>query len=104
MPKTYTIEPPEERQREMSRDRKLDTIIDMLRGGGDHESSDGGAPEVTFEAEPEHLPVDPASNEPGGEEPEDEAGQGEGTENVSDQTKQEGGFRFPGRRRQAVGS
>lgn len=95
--RSYTIEPPQERQREMSRDRKLDRIIDLLTHH-DEPVEDEHAPEVSFEADPDSLPTEAGDEEP----PEDEAGQGEGTNNVSDQMQRGSGFRHPSARRHAV--
>ena len=97
----YTVEPPEPRKREMATDRKLDTIIDMLKGGDHGEGGDGGSPEVSFEPDPDALPTQAGDEED--EQGEDEAGQGEGTANVSDQNKtSERKFRFPSAKRRAV--
>lgn len=99
----YTIEPPVERQREMSRDRKLDTIIDMLRHHDDEpEGGDGDAPEVTFEPEASQLPTTPGDEEPEGEEGEGEgAGTGEGEANVATEID-ERRFRHPSAKRRAL--
>lgn len=98
MPEPYTIEPPPEKRREISRDRKLDQIIDLLTHRGDDDAGDSGAPEVSFEPDPSQLPTET------GDEPEesdaDDAGQGEGTANVAGQEKRR--FRFPGAIRQGT--
>lgn len=95
----YTIEPPPERKREMTRDSKLDKILDILTTG-DHPtpSGDGSAPEVSFEPDPEQLPT--ATGEEGDEE-EEPSENGEGTANVAQPTN-ERKFRFPSARRHAV--
>lgn len=97
MPEPYTIEPPVERQRELTRDRKLDRIIDLLSPKHE-EPTDDGSPEVTFEPEPDQLPtVDELPKEDGEESGAE--GQGEGTANVADGREQRSGFRFPGAKR-----
>lgn len=97
MPESYTIEPPRERQREMSRDRKLDRIIDLLSHKEDEPVDDEHAPEVSFEADPDSLPVDAGDEEPEGEEGEN----GEGTANVTTQVERPA-FRHPSAKRQAM--
>lgn len=80
----------------MATDRKLDRIIDLLSSHDDEPADEGGAPEVTFEPDPDQLPTEPG----GEEEPDDEAegegaeGQGEGTANVAEPLQQRR-FRFP---------
>jgi hypothetical protein len=99
MPESYTIEPPQERQREMSRDRKLDRIIDLLshkesepdEGGDDH------APEVTFEADPDSLPVEPSVED----ETTEDGVNGERTANVSTQVERPA-FQHPSAKRRGM--
>lgn len=96
MPQPYTIEPPPDRQRELSRDRKLDRIIDMLSHHDDEEPEGDGTPEVTFEPEEDQLPtVDAIESET--DEPVE--GQGEGSANVADERNQRRGFRHPSAKR-----
>jgi len=106
MSEPYVIEPPAEKRREMSLDRKLDRIIDLVTHREEEPATDDGStPEVTFEADPDQLPqtADDGEGEEGeGEEGEGAPGQGEGTTNVSDQTKRGIGFRFPSAKRHAV--
>lgn len=98
---TYTIEPPKEKRDQMSRDRKLDQILDILTHRESGEPDGGTSPEVTFEPDPEQLPTEAEMPKDDDEET-DPAGQGEGTANVSDQRRTERKFRFPGARRSPV--
>jgi len=105
MSEPYVIEPPAEKRREMSLDRKLDRIIDLVTHREEEPATDDGlTPEVTFEADPDQLPQTPddGEGEVEGGEGEGASGQGEGTTNVSDQTKHGIGFRFPSAKRHAV--
>lgn len=98
MARSYVIEPPAERQREMSRDRKLDRIIDLLAPKA---PDDSGSPEVVFEPEPDQLPtVDELPKEDGEGETGAE-GQGEGTANVADGREQHG-FKHPSMKRHGM--
>lgn len=98
MTEPYVVEPPEPRRREMATDRKLDRIIDLLTHHEEDEPEGDGAPQVTFEPDPDQLPTDPGGDEPegeGGEDGEGAEGQGEGTANVAE-PQQPRRFRFPG--------
>lgn len=91
----YVIEPPEERRRDLGLNRKLDRIIDILTS--DPEPEETGDGDVTFEPDVDQLPTTAEV-----EQPEDEAGQGEGTANVAEGNRRPR-FSFPSRRaRQAV--